>query len=344
MGKQNNFSICFLIVIILNGFSMGIANISYEASFRYFVVANCEEGSISIVDHSKNIRTIPILKGLKEIIWDGSGTLFASCTEENSLCKLDLTNLSWTISDPIFFDPRGLVMDAEGKQFYVLSKEKECVFQVDPQNFAILGSYPTGGGPRRIIMNSTGDVLYVTNNYDDSVIAISLKLEGDSIICSGINKPYGIRFNHKNGLLYVTSIGENKIYVLDPITMYIKYAFAVCEHPTDIVFDYTNNRMFVPCMDDDLICVLNTQNNQIIKNIFCSKAPFGIGITSDEKYLAISCNQANKIELIDLVSLEKVDEFIVGQDPHAVSFIDPLKRKLKSFEGFPEELKSNAIQ
>ena len=152
-------------------------------------------------------------------------------------------------------------------------------------------------------------------------------------------RPYDVQLSPKNQLLYVSDWSERRITVVDPEGMRLIARIPVGEHPNQIVFHPTDDRMFVPCASSNGVWVIDTRRGTVTETIMTGlfpRAPEGstpdaVTVSPDGNTLFVANADNNCVAVIDISGSNRsqVKGFIpTGWYPTALSITPDGKRLL----------------
>ncbi len=101
--------------------------------------------------------------------------LIASCEFSRSLVKVDVEKQSVLGELKLPFEgmPQDVKLSPDGKIFYVADMDANGVYEVDGDQFKVLGFIPTGKGAHGLYTSRDSRVLYVSNRGEGSISLIS---------------------------------------------------------------------------------------------------------------------------------------------------------------------------
>ena len=192
-----------------------------------------------------------------------------------------------------------------------------------------IGDSPVPGG---VVINDTGDKLYVTlsrnnslaviNLSDKSIIEIPVGIAPYSVVCASQSKAYvsnwgGRRpvegestYNSSGSQVLVdpkTGIANNgAVSVIDLTSNKEIKSINVGLHPGDMVLSPDRSKLYVACANSDNIFVINTATDEVFDSISVHKkddmlfgsSPNDLTISPDGKYLYVANGTENAVCVI----------------------------------------------
>ena len=235
----------------------------------------------------------------------------------------------------------GICLSPDGHHIYVTdAKDRICVAELDKSNILqwddpIILPNPSIGGspvPGGLVLNDTGDKIYVTLSRSNSLAIITLSDNSIVEVPVGI-APYNVIFASQTKA-YVSNWGGRQPYedestynssgsqvLVDPKTgianngaisvvdLDLNVQVKIIEvglHHCDMVLSPKRERLYVACANSDIISVINTSTDQVIDTISVhmqedipyGSAPNALTISPDGKYLYVANGTENAICVI----------------------------------------------
>ncbi|PYS86752.1 MAG: hypothetical protein DMF62_14875 [Acidobacteria bacterium] len=186
-------------------------------------------------------------------------------------------------------------------------------------NNDIAAVYPTG-----LALSPDGQSLYIANNLADSLgvvsdIRDSRSLKRIDLHRPGSNQmlyPYDILVKRSGGRVakaYVSLWGDGSIAVVDPALKNRVTHVSVDRHPTAMIFNRQQSRLFVVNSDSDNVSVIDTSTDKVVETINIRLAetekigasPEGLALSEDEKILYIANAHANAVAVVGLDNAQR---------------------------------------
>ncbi len=176
--------------------------------------------------------------------------------------------------------------------------------------------YPVG-----IALSPDGETVYSANNLADSLGVISdlrdsRKIERIPLRRSGSKQfvyPYDVKTVTKGkqvSKLYVSLWGDGSVAVVNPAAQNRVSHIAVGRHPTAMLMNKAQTRLFVVNSNADNVSVIETSTDRVIETINVRLAeteqigasPEGISLSDDEKTLYVANAHANAVAVVGLAA------------------------------------------
>ena len=130
-------------------------------------------------------------------------------------------------------------------------------------------------------------------------------------------KPAGITIDKKNKIIFVSNPESNNISKIDLNKNTHEFFFAG-NSPMSLNYSYSTKLLYVTNWYENKITVVNTLNNNIIKEINVGKSPAGIFLAEDLKKLFVANKDDNNVSVIDTNELKIIKNVKVGKAPYGV--------------------------
>ena len=166
-------------------------------------------------------------------------------------------------------------------------------------------------------------------------------------------RPYDVQLSPKNGLLYVSDWSERRLTVVDPVALRVVARIPVGEHPNQIAFHPTDDRLFVACGSSNGVWVIDTKRGIVTETIFTGlfprspegSTPDALALSPDGEMLFVANADNNCIAVIEVEHPNRsaVKGFIpTGWYPTAVA-VTPDGKNLLVGVGKGNQSKANPI-
>lgn len=248
-------------------------------------VSNYNSEFISVINTSTSavVDNISVPKGVVDLFVDEThDLLFAVNRLEHSLISISLESNSILNTLDIQLQPNRVVHSAKQNKIFITATDEAGnlnghVLRVINGNtfaFETTINYPSSFEPFGLVIDNDNDILYVTSKENNRVYIYDI-YSSHLVLTSNFvaTSPYDITYS-SSGLLYVSSIDLNKVYVLandDPNysdNQYrILFQISVSESPTRLLLDDDDKRLYVSHSLSDKITIINTKNHTIIGTI-----------------------------------------------------------------------------
>lgn len=153
-------------------------NMYYTPDGKYAIVVAEQQRRLDFRDpRTMTLQySIPVkCRGVDHIDFSADGTyLIASCEFSGALIKVDVAGkkLLSTLQLPEGAMPQDVKLSPDGKVFYVADMKSNGVFELDGDEFKVIGFIATGKGAHGLYVSRDSKYLYVTNRGEGSISVI----------------------------------------------------------------------------------------------------------------------------------------------------------------------------
>lgn len=192
--------------------------------------------------------------------------------------------------------------------------------------------------------------LYALNINQGKLLAIAEDGQTNIELDLG-GRPYDVQISPRNGLVYVSDWSERRVLVVDPDKLTIAARITVGEHPNQLAFHPTDNRLFVACGSSNGVWVIDSKRGVVTETIMTSlfplapegSTPDALAISPDGKNLLVANADNNCIAVADISveSRSQIKGFIpTGWYPTSVA-MTPDGKKILVGVGKGNQTKAN---
>lgn len=190
---------------------------------RYAVSTHPMDGGISVVDLDSGevVEVIATGPSPNYIATTGDGqTLFVSNTGNGTISEVDTRN--WFVKRNVLVGggPEHMALAPGDDLLYINDVSSGEVVALKLSEGAVTARYEVGANPHGLGLSADGQVLFATSQGDERVIRIELN-QNDSKSVQLAPAPYHLAVSPVDGSILVTSKGEAKLWVLDPVSLAI---------------------------------------------------------------------------------------------------------------------------
>ena len=174
--------------------------------------------------------------------------------------------------------------------------------------------YPTG-----IALDPNGQTLYTANNLGDSLAIVSDLRDSRKIDRVMMQRPRSTQFVYPYDVklltrgssvakIYVSLWGDGSVAVVNPALRNRLTHITVDRHPTLMLFNKAQTRLYVVNSDADSVSVIDTSTDRVIERIDVRLAesaktgvtPEGVALSEDEQTLYVANAHANAVAVVRL--------------------------------------------
>ncbi len=194
------------------------------ADSRYAVVTHPDKDGITVLDLStfSVVKTIPTGPVANYAVASGDGKhVYISNTGNHTVSEIDTD--SWSVHRNIVVreGPEHMVLSPDGRTLYVANAEAGLVSVVSLPQGNVVKTHLVGGDLHGIDLSDDGRTLFVSARERNKLVAIDLA-SGRMRSAPLDPSPYHLTVMRGTGKLYVSSAGEDKIWIVDQETLQTK--------------------------------------------------------------------------------------------------------------------------
>lgn len=185
---------------------------------------------------------------------------------------------------------------------------------IDLNSGRLVGRPNVGIAPFGAAISADGSVAYVTNWGG------RLPKPGDLTAPTGFQKNADQVVVDERGIASTGTVSR-----IDLADMKVTHTIAVGLHPTAIVWDERNNRLFVANSNKDSISVIDTAANRVLQTRTLSTpetrgfAPTALALSPDGKTLYAACGGLNAVAVIDAATMNVAGYIPTGWYPNTLA-------------------------
>ena len=193
--------------------------------------------------------------------------------------------------------------------FIFAQTDKELTGSIG-KSMLIVGSYPVG-----IDINPLTGMIYVANQFSNTISVIDSKTDNIENTILVDNFPYDLDTNPFNNRVYVTNRGSGTVSVIDGSTNQKLSDVEVGSSPVGISVNPSKNLIYVTNLDSKSVSIIDGINNEVIKTIKLNHIPYGITLNPLTNKIYISNIDNSTVSVIDGKTNQVLDNITVGIVP-----------------------------
>ena len=161
--------------------------------------------------------------------------------------------------------------------------------------------------------------IFVSNEKGGSISVInSLTNKLETTIDVG-EQPRGIGLSPDGSELYIALGREDKIVVIDPVTLNVIKDLDSGDDPEAFAV-HPNGNLYISNEEDNMATVLNPKTGETIAQIKVGIEPEGVAASPDGKRVIVTSESTNMLHVISVPEHEVVANILVGSRPRSVTF------------------------
>jgi YVTN family beta-propeller protein len=121
-------------------------------------------------------------------------------------------------------------------------------------------------------------------------------------------------------LIYVPNTGGTTISVIDPATNKVVQVIENIEAPEEAKFSPDGSRVYIDSGGENVLYVVDRKTGKHLKKVPLSGYPNDLAVTNDGRYVLVCIFQSpGGLDIIDTISLEKVETIPMNGDMHTIN-------------------------
>jgi len=169
----------------------------------------------------------------------------------------------------------GVIIDPVSGLGYVTRSGANTVDIFDPIAMKLIKRLPVADDPDAIFYDSRNKLVYVANGDADvaTLIDPAAGIAVGTVPLGG--KPEFAAFDSKAGLMYQNLQDVNAVAVVDPVKRAVveRWPLKRCEGPSGMAIDQANRRLFVECMGNNMLMVLDINTKRVVEQLAIGAGP-----------------------------------------------------------------------
>jgi YVTN family beta-propeller protein len=220
----------------------------------------------------------------------------------------------------------------------VLNKSDHNAALVDPANYKVLATLPTGQGPHEAAASPDGSTAYVSNygayaifqqgaprdfapGHTITVLDLANRKVKATFDLGGYKQPHGIRVSRDARRLWVTTEGAQAVLELDAASGKILRSWKTDQNISHMLVPTpSEKKLYVANIGSGSVTVIDRETD-IVKSIRTGAGAEGIDVTPDGSEVWVVNREANTVSVISTASDSVVATFESGgQFPIRIKF------------------------
>ena len=194
----------------------------------------------------------------------------------------------------------GLGIDIVMQRAFVSNYNDGTVSVVNLNSLTVLGTIPVGTHPRRLIVNSATNRLYVVNdNAPGSVTVVDTTTNGVVTTIPVGNNPRTIDANFGVREVYVTNHTGNSVSVIDTLTNSVVATVPVGSGPRSPSASKILKKVYVPNYNEGTVSVIDTATRTVAKTVTVGNGPQYAAVDAAHGKVYVNNVADNTISVID---------------------------------------------
>lgn len=194
----------------------------------------------------------------------------------------------------------GLGIDIATRKAFVSNYADGTVTVVNVDTLAVLGNFPAGAHPRRLIVNSASNLVYVVNdNAPGSVTVIETGSYGIVATIPVGNNPRTLDSDFGARELYVTNHTDNTVSIISTATHTVLATVPVGSGPRAPAANEPLRKVYVANFNDNTVSVIDAVTRAVVKTIPVAAGPSHPTVDASRNKVYVNNVTAKSITVID---------------------------------------------
>ncbi len=226
-------------------------------------------------------------------------------------------------------NPHGVAVSPDGTRVYVSNEGENNISVVDGASDRVIATVPVGSHPNQLCVSQDGRSVYVTNNAESTVSVIETATNRVTATITVGRNPHIAVAAPDGKRIFVTSEGDNKISIVDHATKQVVGEILVFGFPRVMVVSPDSRWIYLTLRWLNGMVAIDADRRQVMRALdlglpifptFEGKAAHGLGIAPDGKYVYVTSQILNTVNVINAATFEVVRSIPVGMDPNWIDF------------------------
>ena len=222
-----------------------------------------------------------------------------------------------------------IVLTPDSKYAYVTAQTEGVIYKINARTYKIVEKIEArkGSEPHGLRISSDGKFAYAAMLKGRSLVIVDLNTDKLSEVpLAGAAVQVGVTPNNKYAVASLYDTKQLAVYqISDGIVSYIDLPEdakgPVQMYPTpDSRFIYLADQgYYFEQPVSEWVYKINIETKKVIKEIKAGKAPHGVVVSGDGKFVYVTNLLSNDVSVIDTVTDEEVQRIKVGKEPNGIS-------------------------
>ena len=243
--------------------------VAYDPSNGYIYVTDCGSDTVSVINGTTVIATIPVGSCPRGVAYDPSnGYIYVANRGSDTVSVINGTTVIANIT--VGIDPVGVAYDPSNGYLYVTNAWSGTVSVINGATNTVIANITVGIQPVGVAYDPSNGYIYVTN-YGSSTVSV---INGTTVIANipvnivianrtfGI-RPAGVAYDPSNGYIYVTDSGWDTVSVINGTTVIANITVGI--QPVGVAYDPSNGYLYVTNFYSGTVSIISTTPAQAIE-------------------------------------------------------------------------------
>jgi len=294
------------------------AGVAYDPSNGYIYVANSFSDTVSVINGTTVIATIPVGPAPMGVAYDPSNG-YIYVTDSLSDTVSVINGTTVIANITVGIGPKGIAYDSSNGYIYVADFSSHSVSVIDGANNTVIATIPVGPNPVGVAYDPSNGYIYVTDYLSGTVYVIDGAT--NTVIATipvGGSELAGVAYDPSNGYIYVANTGLSTVSVINGTTVIAN--ITVGGVPMGVAYDPSNGYIYVADSYSDTVSVIN--GTTVIATIPVGLMPMGVAYDPSNGYIYVTNWNSGTVYVIDGANNTVIATITVGFCPVGVAY-DP---------------------
>ncbi|RAJ50750.1 putative repeat protein (TIGR01451 family) [Streptomyces sp. KhCrAH-43] len=273
----------------------------------YLYVAGYGSGTVSVVDPATDTVAATIAVGgaprSVALAPDGTRAYVSDYSRNNSkVSVIDTTTDTVTATIATGKNQEQLSVTPDGSRVYVANAGSASVSVIDTATETVSSTVPVSGSPRGLAVSPDGSRVYVTDSGSTVSVIDTATDTVSATIGLGNSSGLAVAFAPDGAHAYVSSAGDNRLYVIDTATEAVTASVGVGLSPHGVLVTPDGSRVYVANYFSNDVSVIDTATNAVTATIAVGQYPWEVALQQGGDHLYVSNSGSNNVSVVALAT------------------------------------------
>jgi len=257
--------------------------------------------------------------------------LYVTNSEDDSITVIDLASTKVIGEIKVGERPHCAAAQPDGRRVFTTVESERALKVIDTATDQVVETIPVSGTPNQCAVTPNGRFVGVPIHDGDRVDIVDL--EQKKVVKSlPVYKPHNCYNAHSDAHMFVTSIRENQVKMIDLATMSYMAEISVGGVPRPISVAHDEKTMYVALSDLHGFVIVDIAKRKVIDKVELPAPPpgakplvehtptHGLEISPDGKELWVTSVVGNGVYVYDIASQKLSNKIVTGLAPNWLAF------------------------
>jgi YVTN family beta-propeller protein len=227
--------------------------------------------------------------------------------------------------------PHGAAASADGKRFFTTIESDNTLVVLDTATDKVLKTVKLSERPNQCAVTPDGKFIGVPIRGGDSVDLVDVE-QGKVVKNLPVKVPHNCYNARRNDHIWVTSMGDNKVLLIDRTTLSYVAEVPVGGVPRPLAVTRDEKTLYCALSDLHGFVVADVPARKVVKKVELGSLPpgtrfpvphtptHGLELTPDEKELWVTSCGTDTVRVYDIAGQKVVGKVSVGRGPNWLTF------------------------